>query len=142
MGEFLPTDAGIQEGLEFRVIDVLDFAVNSAPSANNTCTATFNQVDPDYYWEIERMTVQVKNPTGAALVLTSTAKIYAGDPGFPGNFRDSTLAGNFAVADNSSPIRLQPAQQLTVVWTNVDNACIGTAWVQIKKVKRVTIRRG
>jgi len=138
--EFLPYSSGVADGYEFRIVDYIDLNVKSAAIANNTVSVTFPAVDPDYYWEIERIVVQVINPTGAANVLSSTATIYAGDPTFPANLREATVAGNQAIGDESAALRLQPAQILTIVWNNADNGSNGFAWIQGKKLKRVRVR--
>lgn len=134
---FLPYSADIESGIEFRVIDFRDASVLSATVANaaGTMTATFEEVGPGYWWEIERLSVQSDS------ALASTVKIYAGDPGFKKNFRDSTVSGNLAVSDNASPIRLSAAQQLTVVWSGATPGATGWAWCQYKLVKRVVATR-
>ena len=101
----------------------------TAPAAGGVCTATFDNVETDQQWLIERIAI---SNTSSNRTLCS---VY--DAGVsPQNLRDYSKFGNSDIADENSPIVIPSGSQCVVQWSNCNNGDVGTVTIQYRVQKK------
>jgi hypothetical protein len=63
--------------------------------------------------------------------------VYEGPSLLPVRIRDGSSSPSFDIADQSSPITLQPSNQLVVQWTGLRPLTVASVSVQIQLWRRV-----
>lgn len=123
-----PVSSSSASGLE--LVDFREDVVTSDPAgADFTATATFDQVQPPYFWLIDRMVVSTTTAQ------PTTARIYR-DYADPAHLVNATGNGNLDVDDSNSPLLVDTGSQLLVVWTGVEAGFRGTARTQYRLMVR------
>jgi hypothetical protein len=131
----LPQAADYTRGAQLLLVDFPAPLEGSAKAdAVGTATVQFDPVDPGYLWRVERMTTYLSDqapPTGAVLL------VYDGPTLLPIRIRDGSTVPAFDIADESSPITLQPSSQLTFQWTGLRANTTASVSVQYALYRRI-----
>jgi hypothetical protein len=131
----LPQQADYTNGAQVVLVDFpppLEQTVTA--DATGTATVTFDPVDTPFLWRVERMMTFCNTspqPAGAQLL------VYADASGLPIRIRDGSASPAMDVADESSPITLQPSNQLTVKWTGLAAGTKASISVQYQLWRRI-----
>lgn len=132
---FLPQQSDYISGAQIVLVDyppTLDLTVTAG--ANGTATAEFDPVDSMFLWRVERLTTYLsvpRQPAGAKFL------VYEGPSLQSGRIRDGTASPGLDVADENSPITLQPSSQLIVQWTGLTPNTQATVSVQYQLWRRI-----
>jgi hypothetical protein len=131
----LPQSADLTSGAQVVLVDY-PAPLERSVMADGTGTATveFDPVDPTYLWRIERMTTYLSDqaPPGGAVCL-----VYEGPTLLPIRIRDGSSSPQLDIADQSSPITLQPSSQLVVQWTGLTPGTTASVSVQYQLWRRI-----
>ena len=132
---FLPQQADYTQGASVVLVDFPPPLEQSATAgATGVATITFDPVDSPFLWRVERMTTYCNTstpPAGAQLL------VYADTSGLPIRIRDGSSSPALDVADEASPITLQPSSQLTLQWTGLSPGTIASVSVQYQLWRRI-----
>jgi hypothetical protein len=132
---FLPQQADYTDGASIILVDYPAALEHQAKAdSNGTATVEFDPVDSPFLWRVERMTTYLsdQNPPAGA-----TCLVYEGPSLLPVRIRDGSSSPSFDIADQSSPITLQPSNQLVVQWTGLRPLTVASVSVQIQLWRRV-----
>lgn len=131
----LPQSADYTGGAQLVLVDYPpDLEATATADATGTALAEFDPIDSPYLWRIERMTTYLSDqapPAGAACL------VYKGPSLLPIRIRDGSSAPSLDVADQSSPITLQPTEQLAVQWTGLTPGTVCSVSVQYALWRRI-----
>jgi hypothetical protein len=132
---FLPQQADYAQGASIVLVDYPPALEGSAVAdASGTATVTFDAVNTGFLWRIERMTTYCSpqtQPAGATLL------VYEGPTILPLRIRDGSSSPALDVADQSSPITIQPSAQLTFQWTGLTTGTQAYVSVQYQLWRRI-----
>jgi hypothetical protein len=132
---FLPQQADYTDGASIILVDY-PAALEDQAKADSTGVATveFDPVDSPFLWRVERMMTYLsdQNPPAGA-----TCLVYEGPSLLPVRIRDGSSSPSLDIADQSSPITLQPSTQLVVQWTGLRPNTVASVSVQIQLWRRV-----
>lgn len=131
----LPQSADYTSGAQVVLVDY-PAPLEASATADGTGTATIEcePVAPGYLWRIERMTTYLSDqapPSGAVLL------VYEGPSLLPIRIRDGSTVPAFDIADESSPITLQPSSQLVFQWTGLQPGTRASVSVQYALYRRI-----
>jgi hypothetical protein len=132
---FLPQQAAYTDGATVVLVDY-PAALEGEATADGTGTATveFDAIDAPLLWRIERMTTYLsdQNPPAGAQCL-----VYEGPLLKPLRIRDGSSSPALDIADESSPITLQPGSQLVIQWTGLRPGTEASVSVQYQLWRRI-----
>ncbi|WP_399559100.1 hypothetical protein OG762_52400 (plasmid) [Streptomyces sp. NBC_01136] len=132
---FLPQQADYIDGASIILVDYPAALEHQAKAdANGVATVEFDPVDSPFLWRVERMTTYLSDqapPAGA------TCLVYEGPTLLPMRIRDGSSSPALDIADESSPITLQPTNQLIIQWTGLRPNTVASVSVQIQLWRRV-----
>jgi hypothetical protein len=131
----LPQSADYTSGAQVVLVDYPAPLEGSATAdATGAATVQWDPVDVPFLWRVERMTTYLSDqtpPAGAACL------VYEGPLLRPIRIRDGSSAPSLDVADEASPITLQPSSQLVIQWTGLRPGTVASASVQYALWRRV-----
>jgi hypothetical protein len=130
----LPQSADYIDGATIVLVDyppALEKAVTA--DATGTATAEFDPIDSPFLWRIERMTTFLS----AAAPVGARCLVYEGPSLRPIRIRDGSSSPALDIADQSSPITLQPSSQLVVQWTGLTVNTVASVSVQYQLWRRI-----
>jgi hypothetical protein len=131
----LPQSADYVDGATIVLVD-FPAALEGTATANAAGVATveFDPIDSPFLWRVERMTTYLsdQNPPAGAVCLA-----YEGPSLLPIRIRDGSSSPALDIADEASPITLQPATQLIVQWTGLVAGTKASVSVQIQLWRRI-----
>lgn len=132
---FLPQQADYTDGATVVLVDYPPSPSGSAVAdAGGTATVMFDPIDTPFLWRVERITTYLSDqapPAGAV------CQVYEGPNIAPGRLRDGSSSPSLDIADESSPITLQPTSQLTVQWTGLRPGTTASCSVQYQLWRRI-----
>lgn len=129
----LPQSADYIDGATILLVDyppTLEKAVTA--DATGTATAEFEPIDSPFLWRIERMTTYLSQAASGGRCL-----VYEGPSLRPIHIRDGSSSPALDIADQSSPITLQPSSQLVVQWTGLAVGTVASVSVQYQLWRRI-----
>jgi hypothetical protein len=131
----LPQSADYTEGAQVLLVDYPAALEQSATAGSNgLATVEFEPVDHPYLWRVERMTTYLSDqapPDGAVCL------VYEGPSLAAVRLRDGSSSPALDIADQSSPITLQPSSQLIVQWSGLRPGTVASVSVQYQLWRRV-----
>jgi hypothetical protein len=130
----LPQQAAYVDGATIVLVDyppALEAAVIA--DATGTATAEFAPIDSPFLWRIERMTTYLDKDAPAA----ANCLVYEGPSLRPIRIRDGSSSPALDIADESSPITLQPSSQLVVQWNGLTPGTQASVSVQYQLWRRI-----
>lgn len=130
----LPQSADYIDGATIVLVDyppALEATVKA--DATGTATAEFDPIDSPFLWRIERMTTFLN----AAAPASARCLVYEGPSLRPIRLRDGSSSPALDIADQSSPITLQPSSQLVVQWTGLTVGTVASVSVQYQLWRRI-----
>lgn len=131
----LPQQADYTQGASIVLVDYPAALEGRAiAGADGTATVEFDPVDTPFLWRIERMTTFLSTqapPAGA------TCLVYEGPTLLPTRLRDGSTAPQLDIADEQSPITIQPSSQLVVEWTGLAPGTQASVSVQYQLWRRI-----
>lgn len=132
---FLPQQADYVDGATIVLVDYPAPLEGSAVAdANGTATVEFDPIDAPFLWRVERMTTYLSDqapPAGAI------CQVYEGPSIQPTKVRDGSSSPSFDIADENSPITLQPTSQLIVQWTGLRVGTTASVSAQYQLWRRI-----
>jgi hypothetical protein len=131
----LPQQADYAHGARVVLVDYpAPLESKATADATGTATIRFDPVESGYLWRIERQTTYLSDqaPPAAAVLL-----VYEGPTLLPLRIRDGSSSPNLDIADQSSPITLQPGSELTYQWTGLVPGTKAYASVQYGLYRRI-----
>lgn len=131
----LPQQADYTSGAQVVLVDFpIPLEGTATADASGTATVQFDPIDVGYLWRVERLTTYLsdQNPPAGAKCL-----VYEGPTLLPIRIRDGSSSPALDIADESSPITLQPSTQLTVQWTGLAQGTTASVSVQYQLWRRV-----
>jgi hypothetical protein len=131
----LPQSVDYTDGATVVLVDYPP-ALEGTATADNTGTATvtFDQIDSPYLWRVERMTTVLSDqapPAGAQFA------VYEGPVVKAIRTRDGSSNPSFDIADECSPITMQPGSQFVAQWTGLRAGTTASVSVQYQLWRRV-----
>jgi hypothetical protein len=132
---YLPQQADYTDGATIVLIDYPPALEDSAVAdANGTATVEFDPIDTPFLWRVERMTTYLsdRNPPSGAQCL-----VFEGPNLQPMRLRDGSSSPSLDIADEASPITLQPTSQLVIQWLGLTPGTIASASVQYQLWRRI-----
>lgn len=131
----LPQQAAYTDGATVVLVDYPAALEGEAVAdASGVATVEFDAIDSPLLWRVERMTTYLSDqapPAGAACL------VYEGPLLRPIRIRDGSSSPALDVADESSPITLQPGSQLVVQWTGLRAGTQAYVSVQYQLWRRI-----
>lgn len=131
----LPLQADYVQGATIVLVDYPPALEGDAVAdAGGVATVEFDPVDTPFLWRIERMTTYLDDqspPAGA------TCLVYEGPSVRPIRIRDGSSSPALDIADETSPITIQPSNQLIVQWTGLTAGTHAYVSAQIQLWRRV-----
>lgn len=135
MTVILPQSADYTSGAQLVLVDYPAPLEGTAKAdASGTATIEFEPIDTGYLWRVERMTTYMSDqapPAGA------TCLVYEGPTLLPIRIRDGSSSPSLDIADQSSPITLQPSSQLVVQWTGLRPNTVCSVSAQYALYRRI-----
>jgi hypothetical protein len=132
---FLPQQADYIDGASVVLVDFPASLESTAKAdANGTATVEFDPIDSPFLWRVERITTYLSDqapPAGAV------CQVYEGPTILPTRLRDGSGSPSLDIADQSSPITLQPTSQLVVQWTGLRVNTVASVSVQYQLWRRI-----
>jgi hypothetical protein len=132
---FLPQQADYTDGATIVLVDYPPALEETAVAdANGTATVEFDPIDTPFLWRVERMTTYLSDqspPSGAVCL------VYEGPSLLPMRMRDGSSSPALDIADEFSPITLQPTSQLVIQWTGLDPNTVASVSVQYQLWRRI-----
>jgi hypothetical protein len=131
----LPQQADYVSGASIILVDFpAALEERATADANGVATVEFDPIDSPFLWRVERMTTYLsdQNPPAGAQCLA-----YEGPALLPIRIRDGSSSPALDIADQSSPITLQPSTQLVMQWTGLRPGTVASVSVQIQLWRRV-----
>lgn len=132
---FLPQQADYTDGATVVLVDYPPALEGTATAdANGTATVEFDPIDSPFLWRVERYTTSLsdQNPPAGAV-----CKVYEGPSLLPTRLRDGSSSPSLDIADNNSPVTLQPTSQLIVQWTGLAAGTKASCSVQYQLWRRI-----
>lgn len=131
----LPVSADYATGAAVVLVDYPPALEGTATAdATGTATLEWDPVDVPFLWRIERMTTYLSDqspPVG------SDCLVYEGPTLRPIRIRDGSGSPALDIADEQSPITLQPSSQLVIQWTGLTPGTTASASVQYQLWRRI-----
>lgn len=131
----LPQQADYTDGATVVLVDYPPTLEGSAVAdANGIATVEFDPIDMPFLWRVERLTTRLSddNPPAGAV-----CEVYEGPTLLPTRLRDGSSAPSLDIADQSSPITLQPTAQLVVQWTGLTPGTTASVSAQYQLWRRI-----
>lgn len=131
----LPQSADYTSGAQVVLVDY-PAALEGTATADSSGTATveFDPIDTPFLWRVERMTTYLSDqapPAGAQCAA------YEGPSTQPIRMRDGSSSPALDIADEASPITLQPSSQLVIQWTGLTPGTVASVSVQYQLWRRI-----
>lgn len=137
---YLPQQADYTDGAAVVLVDYpAPLEGTATANAQGVATIEFDPVDSPFLWRIERMTTYTDlqtQPVGAKVL------VYDGPSLLPIRIRDGSTSPALDIADESSPITLQPTSQLVLQWTGLTPGTKASVSVQYQLWRRVIAGMG
>lgn len=125
----LPTPVGsAADG--WRLANWTSYSAVSAAAAGGVCSASFDNLDPDEMWLVDRAVVSC--PTGTA---ATELRLYDGAPDVS-RLLSGTDRGSFDEADYPTGLLVEGGRSLVAQWTNVPDGAVGQIRVQVRAFRR------
>lgn len=121
----LPTAIATTSGVQLTVVDVLPMSSSATADATGTATIQFDQVESGWLWLVTAMSVRTTSTT------QTRCAVFAGS-----RLMDGSDTGNFDFSDRNSPVLVNSAEQLSVVWTGATPGAVCTFDGQYQLVTR------
>lgn len=132
---FLPQQADYVDGASVVLVDFpAALEATAKADANGTATVEFDPIDSPFLYRVERITTYLSDqapPAGAV------CQVYEGPTILPTRLRDGSGSPSLDIADQSSPITLQPTSQLVVQWTGLRVNTVASVSVQYQLWRRI-----
>jgi hypothetical protein len=131
----LPQSLDYTSGASLLLVDYPPALERSATAdASGVATVEFDPVDTGFLWRVERATSYLsdQNPPAGA-----TGLVYEGPSLVPLRIRDGSSSPRLDIADESSPITVQPSSQLVVQWTGLRPGTTASVSVQYQLWRRI-----
>lgn len=132
---FLPQQADYVDGASIVLIDYPATLEDTAKAdANGVAVVEFDPIDSPFLWRVERMTTYLsdQNPPAGAQCL-----VFEGPNLLPSRLRDGSSSPALDIADEMSPITLQPSSQLVVQWVGLTPGTVASVSVQYQLWRRI-----
>ena len=131
----LPQQTAYTDGATVVLVDY-PAALEGEATADATGTATveFDPIDSPFLWRVERMTTVLDDddpPAGAQF------RAYEGPVLKAIRIRDGSSSPALDIADEASPITLQPGSQFVAQWTGLTPGTVAAVSVQYQLHRRV-----
>lgn len=130
----LPQQADYTSGAS---VVLVDYPTNPTQTitadAGGNAVATFDPVDNNFFWRIERITTY----TDRAAPAGSTFLVYEGPQTDPTRIRDGSGSPALDIADSNSPITIHPNNQLVCQWTGLTPGTKASVSVQYQLWRRI-----
>jgi hypothetical protein len=131
----LPQSADYTNGANVLLVDFpIPLEESALADASGTATIEWDPIDTGFLWRIERMTTVLSDanpPAGAQFT------VYEGPSTLPVRAREGSSSPSFDIADESSPITLQPSSQLIAQWTGLTPGTKASVSVQYQLWRRI-----
>lgn len=132
---YLPQQADYVDGATLVLVDFPAPLEGTAKAdATGTATVEFDPIDSPFLWRVERMTTYLsdQNPPAGAV-----CQVYEGPTILPTKLRDGSSSPSLDIADENSPITLQPTSQLVVQWTGLRPNTVASVSAQYQLWRRI-----
>jgi hypothetical protein len=122
---------GLPAASGWALSDFRTAVVTTGPAAGGVATGTFEQLESNELWLIDRIVVSCTSTTDTVVRIYDTVVT-------PGTLLTGSDRANFDEADypSASGVQLHPSRYLVAVWSGCSAGAVGTINVQFREMRQ------